>query len=1106
MRTTRDSFTDSKNRKLVIHQLGTPPVDADMNEGQKIGAVDEAETTNAILAGSIRATDVASSLRPVYAAGTGFRPYASGTAKIFLTKGSCWIEGFRVTLDSDLDLTAAGLSFPVVGGSDIYGYIYADVTWAEVDSAGDASIAVPQLGETARRIAMSITYHKAESTVSYAAAVSGIAALPVVTDPRIWKGNTARVFFCKYYRAAASTNINSGDVLDLRHPVSGENRQTFIKTLRPSGSASGSSDEGSGEADSMIVWNLDNSKLVIGKRTDNANPEDHMTGLYVKSAEGPKHYVASNPGQVWASTGAGTTDGSPVVLVPGDGWALAEDQALGWLTQQGAAGGSGRLAKDTVAGSWVFDQTPAPTSPTFGPFFTEKLSVAALTSFNKDPGSFILCYRKGPDLIWYNGQVTRGYAGTPSFEELGATPSVYTAIVGTTGNANHLAYQDGVERALAIPMTGQGDGAVGASKTLRYHVRRGSWIFTRKIRKFGTIGSGGTTYSYLNTKSNIIVEGDGPSVTELYFQNTVSASRAAADPAILVMAADRIELRELRLRQNQDATYKGSYFYFEGYEVVLENCIFSGPVAIKAAKVRIKNCIFEGFGGSAVRNFVADSTGNPLVAQHLYLSTLADSTQHEWEVDHNVFLMTSDAGTHAGVVVEPDRATSPLTLDMHHNHFVYTATCTIPSVHINGKYGKLDIYKNQFLNARGKGKPGYIAPADGTAPFNGSSYGGSVLIKDVSNNQTVAAAYVSCTKGRDPSSAIEVHHNYFDMTYLGQTASAFTAWGCFIHAFNSITAAATTRIHNVHFDDNEVNMSCSNGYGWPGSPTTKVCAWGFVLMPTYQDGVGLSALRVYNVTGNGNSFDLGGEDAANQKWIWRSILGVDVDTWPADSVGHFMDTPCLLGVSMRASTGASAYTNTNRRATGVVFNNNRIYTRALDGSSEAQRAIISLNDSVMNDYWLSFICVEQGHYSTNRTAATETGAPLRMFTGVKAPVAMGNTIEAPVYTRAGTMTGDVGAVYFGGCYQARGSNNFIELYCIAGGSPIRIPGIFDDGGIRSLFVGNNEACGYAVGGGSSGYCISNLLVHGLAEGPNGNFGSTTKQALETASTGHNFVA
>jgi hypothetical protein len=66
---------------------------------------------------------------------------AAGTADISVTAGSLHVDGLRITLSANLSMASEGLTFAAVGGSDVYGFLYVDLVFDEVDATEDTNIA-----------------------------------------------------------------------------------------------------------------------------------------------------------------------------------------------------------------------------------------------------------------------------------------------------------------------------------------------------------------------------------------------------------------------------------------------------------------------------------------------------------------------------------------------------------------------------------------------------------------------------------------------------------------------------------------------------------------------------------------------------------------------------------------------------------------------------------------------------------------------------------------------------------------------------------------------------------------------------------------------------
>jgi hypothetical protein len=208
---TRDTFTDSANRKRVEFQLGQPAIDNELNEAQEIAFADISEAAHASMS-QFRATDTGGPYtRFGCAMGTDWRPYANGTTSVYVTAGYLYVDGVRYYLAADLDLTSVAggsLTFSNPTASVVYGVVYVDFVLTEVNATQDPTISTPLNGQTTVREVWTPTFHQVSSTTSFEAAEALIPVLSASAPARPWLGNTARVHLFRYVLPAeVSTTI-----------------------------------------------------------------------------------------------------------------------------------------------------------------------------------------------------------------------------------------------------------------------------------------------------------------------------------------------------------------------------------------------------------------------------------------------------------------------------------------------------------------------------------------------------------------------------------------------------------------------------------------------------------------------------------------------------------------------------------------------------------------------------------------------------------------------------------------------------------------------------------------------------------------------------------
>jgi hypothetical protein len=1083
---SRNTFNANKNYQRVTFQAGEPALDNELNEAQDLALVHTAENGWAS-AGFLRSTDLRVSafggLRFGAAARDHWACEARETADIIVKAGSIFVDGFMIIASEEISLSAEGLDFSVAPVADTYGFIYADFVFSEVDSVEDPEIAQESTGETSRRVKLSVSFGQAESTTSYEAALSGMTDLAAdnFDDPqaRLWKGNVARIFLCRYFRASGSTSFVQEDLVDLRQSIPGEaaNKHTFIKTIR------------GGDADGVIAWDASTNYLQIGVATGNSDPNGMKNGVILRTPGAPDLYASSSTDQVWAEVGSGNADGTMRTPLGSGlfsfGWLIQDGDALGYIaagTSNTANSGFPRNKIDflTTGGTSLYYADPNTLSFTPSALTEQKLNVQPLDTFVGDPSVFVICTRIGDDLVWFDGTVTRGSTtAAPVFEELGGTPSEWSAVVGLDGR-NHLGGVSGVEHALNYLCDGNGAGTIGSGRSLRLLVRRGTWLFARGVHKYGTLAEvGAFTDGYDSDSTSLTLEGAGAMETKLQFSNPYTPSRGSLDHSVVEFAANTVIVRGLTFSQTYSGTtFLGSYYSFRGRTIILEDCIFEGPVWVVGDTVRIKNCRFNSLGntGSSVL-FPSSLAPTGFVAQHLLLYPFGAGfgvSSCTWEIEGNTFNTTVSTGTQASVHLRLVGDSGALVrAKITHNIWNYSTNAVdcVPAIDIGGKEGLVEIGHNRFIGASGVGKAGNTAAQ--TVPFD-SLYGGAPIMRYSNDNQMYATGYISIVKGRARESKLHIHNNYFDLSSVGDGhTTIYAMWGGVMAPFNYLTAGSvdTVEYHNISVENNEFLMR--NSVGWnDGDGNPQPATWGFWLSPTFQNGQALNNVQIENISVCGNSFDLGGESSANKEFCWRGILAGQITAWPA-SGGHLTDTSCLIGIQLKNTNAVAGNVHTGRSAKGIEVSNNKIQQRKLTGQTDFVNGLIEtvLTLSTASIRWSAgLILVDGGGLPLPVPTASVTAAtsdlgygPMSVHSGIPAnsgllfsPKVSGNSIAAPIYNRsaAGTVSYGNTAIDVIGAFAPSITNNHIYIL------PEHTVGIALRGSIYGIVSGNIVTAGY----------------------------------------------
>jgi hypothetical protein len=926
---------------------------------------------------------------------------------------------------------------------------------------------------------VSVTFKKATSIVSYAAALASFSALPLVADARLWKGNTARVIIGRWYQAAGVGTIAVGNVLAMTHPIPGvlSNAQVFGKSIDKA-TQGGGPDGSANTNDGFIFWDKANNRLIVGEPIDTGDEDSLRTGLlFAFGSHGPYHFASALPSTVWGSVGAGDADGTSIPAT--GGVTLLDGQAWGWYSN---SAGSVLYNPTAIGELFSYGNTVAGAVPNL--IQVQKAVVDSIGLFDCDPGSFIIVRRVGDDLIWWNGQVTRGHT-VGQFDDMGSHPTKELIV----GDANpdapaHVETNNALEMALDWRTTGAGSGDFGSGRTLRIHVRKGLQEFVRKLRRYGTMGAiTAAALSYNSARNSLILTGEGSPLTQLLFRNPASAGRSAAEIGVFAAVANVVKVKGLTFTQDYSATRKPSYYYFEGNEVTLDGCEFNGPVYVKANKVTVRNCIFTALN-TTTRNFVADTAGNPIVAQHLYITTPSDGSISKSfvKVKNNHFTVDQDAGTHASLVLDPYSAAYSLPVEIAHNKWTYAhaaaASYIQPAIHLNkATDGDLSIHHNEFLGARGVDKAGNDTGV-GTFPFDGD-YSGAPLQRDAADTQMTACAYISGVKGRSSSSSLRIWRNRFDLGSINGSAR-YVMWAGLGLVFSTTSLGAVTAdVYNVEVHHNHFLMNLNGtGNSWTAGVAPQPWTSGVFISPTWQTG-NFTRVTVDNVHVHHNKFDLGGLDT-NYQYIWRSMSPWLAAMLPAAGTKFVTDVSGCVVVTLKAANAAygSVIAREGRWAQGVKVNHNTFTQAIPTATNRPYRGVISTDlDSATLDRWspaVVTLSVTDGHASKDAagyTIATDVivnnpSLPTTACSVMWHPQFIGNIVNFPAIKRSGAGVGHSVLVRITGAFAALVSDNTMMGWTdTAAGTSVDAPFRIDGG---SAFLSANilhcreSVLGYSV--------------------------------------------
>lgn len=924
-RTTRNSFTYAANRKRVTFQLSQPAVDNELNELQDMLSTEAVEVGHAA-ASALFAAQPNEGPKPVLAFGDAWKPVATGGA-VSLTAGTAWIDGYAVNLPADLDLSTAphSLSFAADPGY-LHGIVYADLVLSEVDSTTDPTIATAKVGETTMRNVLSCTFYQVTAVGTggglavYDTLHATIAALPAVTPGRVWTNNTARVVICRYMQQPAVAGVVTADIVDLRQMPPGEAQSAHFYVDLPS----------------FVSWDVTGSRLQISNAT-------------ARAAGAPGHTLERGQVATVALVGAGNADGVAPSYDGVGGWSIADGEALGWLAV-GVAADTTTFSQFRTKGTQDVTDTAVAVADGSLTLNIHKLSVEPLAVFaaKGDVGTRVLCIRRGNDLHWWNGAITRGVAARVVVDNPNRNAAAAELVIAEQENGTMRGVAlNGVEAALNHLASALGAGALGTTRSLILRVRRGAWDFTRRLCAYGTAAEVVAAEETYSATSNIIqLEGDGSECTRMRFRNPEGAPRALGSPDLVTMCATRIVLRGITFDSVHDATFPlGRLLFLSGAEVVLEDCVFYGPVRISALRVTVKNCTFHGVA-NAYTNFAEGATGNPWVAQHLQLEAHPSGGDHTWRVEGCSFRINSDVGTHASVVVSDTLA--DLVCVIEGCRFRYVANTGIPAVHLAGGWGQVAIRECRFSGARGMEKAGITSAALWADVPEWLAAYTTIPMYSFGSGRIVTHAYVSSTTARFKWSKLSVDACSFTMADVGagHATPEWIVWGCclvFVN-YSSALGAAAVPVHNISFMRNTCVMaldSASASYlASAVARTNNPALWGFEVAVPYNDSASISNFVLENVHVEGNVFDIGGATGVDSTRAWRSnvcVLPVDNATWAAipGPTGPLLSMSAhLIGVDVgNRSDNPGGSTFSGRSATGISIVGNRIKQRLQSGAS-----------------------------------------------------------------------------------------------------------------------------------------------------------------------------
>jgi hypothetical protein len=995
---TRNTFDPEKGRVKVTIQRGQAALlDSELNEMQDILRVQAAEgLTGGVSARLAADSGVSALLDSDNAAGPGFRfGYAArpgectptlenavGFDTIYLEAGRLFVDGFPLYFPAKTNLGVAKAE--TVGAGYTYGYVYADIVFAEIDAGADPSIATPQLGETSVREAVQCTWHWVEAA-TYALAFSGIAPLPTATDSRLWKGNTARIFIAKTVRTLAVSYLRS-----MLQPLQ-RVEQIFGKCARCTGADL---------KDGMLAWNAVTGKLIIGC----ASSVTDTTGIILKYGTlGVASGISFSKNTETVLNG---TIGVPVRPDPAKGYALASTGlALGFFAP---GSDTERQTSFLPVGAYSYTNKPCVISPLLS-VIEQQPTVLATQLFGTDPGSFIICNRVDNDLVFFNGQVLRGDAsGRWTFLDLGSEPSPYDAVVQSvpTGPV-HLSGSDALERALAWSCSGEGAGDVGTGRHLRFHVKKGDYAFSRLTQTFGQDAElqADTFYAYDATATSLEITGDGKESTRVVVYNIPVGGRVDSEAAMLNLAAGYVKLTGIHFAQlAADAQALGLTLKIVAREVLIEDCLFSGPVHIVADALTIDGTSFGTAG--KVTAALDVNLDYPIVPMHLVLEPrTAGRLVHRFNLKNcDFYAEDSYASACCASVILSDLGSKTL-VNMHDCSFIYVdqAGKSPAAVHVDSEEGDINITHCQFRGAAGYGKTG-AAAADALTTLEGQPF-----VKSATDNtKAVATAYVSCTRTRLPGSSLVVESCKFSFAAIANSISfhKYYTWGACILMQDGFTLD-TCIVSGVYFRRNTLFMSSAYD-NYANSAASVPLVWGFYAAPTILDAP--PRLGYQHLQAEENTFDVGGggatDDAEGGK-VWRGFRGPDLNDWPAADNWN-QDTPYLIGIILRNMAGVG-FTFDDRSAYQVAVRGNSVSSSMSSvGSMAPWRGGVVLDNTADPYPEFLVICLDNADkvsITATRQAGEGGGGDAAIPTTVKgqfvAPVVCNNVIDAGYFDFSG---------------------------------------------------------------------------------------------------------
>jgi len=1059
---TRETFDKTKNYGRVVIQKGEPVVDNEFNEQSDILMSQTMEVGRSTHQEAFRATEGKGWL--AFAEGSDWLVYPSSTTELSVTAGDLYVDGFQLTLDADYNLmTTGGLSITLPTVADVYGLVYMDVVLAEKDSTDDPNIATPQLGETSVRRAYQVTFGFSTSNVSFAAAKSALSTLSG-TEPRLWKGNQGRVFLARFFLASGAATITTESLVDMRQPTPAGTcfqAHRFVKTLRAN------SGDGSTVADGAITWM--NNKLQIGRYPGGAATETQniLAGLVLLTPSAPDVHHSKR------ST-VDTVDQT-------NSWSLADKEALGFRARDLALFNKKDLV--TSPRRLMHDTTPALASPSaVAVLRVTTLTVVSVDSFEPGGGSFILCTRIGNDLVWFNGQVTRGNSGTnnAAFVELGDQPSPFKAVLGKSGSYHAGPSASGVNSSLEWALNHSiHDSASGVIKTstevrdLRFFLRPDTYVFSQGNHSYG-----------VDEDSTEVIElvGDNAENTTIQPTPPANGGRSTSVKGALTLSAKVVILRNLYFSGSGTAGTNdpGYDVVINAQKVIIENCRFQRGARIKAGNVTVRNCEFLGsIGTNATLYWPTQTTGEaPALLRLVAPGTTTRSLT--WLVENNDFYGDLPLGCCAMVAVGSNHSVSAQhTTTILNNRFRYrqaAADSTIPAVAITDSWGRVSIKGNDFRGSSGIVKAGN--GASGAFPFDGL-YDGCPLYKygnGSSNAHIMATAYVSMAHGRRQGTNTEISGNTFDMTKVGVHtggSARYAMWGGVIGFSNDNTmgtSGAESVFFGIRIHDNTFDMYSENDKFDPGNTNDHPATWGVYFSRSVQDTSAVSSYKLKDIHICNNGFNWYHPDGSSEiHKHWRSVLPGDVSAWAG--TGKLTDQPALVSVVLKNGVNGI----TMGTSDGVIIDGNRMMQDQERGGGWSITAITLAMETAAPYYaWMSIIVDnEQWPYVQAAPTADADG-----YLDVASPacdsgcVIVNNDIALPVYHPDAGTAYLIAGIELHGVYRGRVHNNQCILAGAGGG--LACAGVYMLTTLRCHASGNTVLADVGVSGPANNYASDNI--------------------------------